>query len=215
MSKLLCGALCVVAVLLLTQTLAWSAVTISWTDVNGYHSQNLYWLPIDPGDPLYIFDTHTWVGTLNIEVDTFDPIALTVTGDYMGDDGFVYPHIWLRQNVLNSTPFDWTDFHLHVESGEFGWVEGYTNNWNINQPDFFNVVYEMPQGGTPVYHQGTTEKRTFKDGIFIFEEWDWVGPEAEMVITKWPTGIVPEAGGAAVLCGGLLGILGYARRRLR
>lgn len=206
MSKLVYSMALAALLVLGLQGLALSAVTVTWTDALGPQSANLVWVPISPGDPLYIFSSYAWYGNLNISYDHMAPIDFTFTGDYTGDDQSAYPYILLHENVHNLTQVNWTDFHLHVpeaDGDEFGWVQGFTTGWDVNQ-GLNDVSYTMGVGGSPV-HPG----ETFYDGVFIFDDYD---ATADLTLTKWPTPL-PEVGSAAVLLSGLGGLLAYVKRR--
>ncbi len=207
--SMICRALAVTFLLVLAQGLAWSAVSVSWVDATGPRSADLMWVPIDPGDPYYIFSPYAWFCDLTIYMNTMQPIAFSFTGDYTGEDMVAYPYVLMHENVHNWTTVNWTDFHIETSPmvpedwDEFGWASGGTTAWDLDQQLEY-VYYTMAEGGQPV-----RPGEIFYDGVFIFDDFDEV---ADLNIIKYPTPI-PEVGSAVVLLSGLAGMLGYIKRR--
>ena len=198
------------AALLLTacQGLAWSAVTVTWTDASGPRSQDLMWVNILPSDPLYAGEPYAWFGLLDIYMDHWSMMDFTFTGDYTGDDQTSYPLVLLQQRVHNQTQNNWTDFHIRVyqsDGAEFGYVQGRVNAWDVLMLSMQEYKFQMSDGGGPVY-----PGQIFEDGIYIYD--DFEDSTADFTLTKWYTPI-PEAGSAAVLLSGLVGMAAYLKRR--
>lgn len=209
LKSIICRALAVTFLFVLSQGLAWSAVTVTWTDAAGPQSVDLIPVNINPADPYYIFTDQAWYCHLFIHMNTMSPITFSFTGDYTQEDMVAYPYILMHETVYNETTVNWTDFHIEtspmdpMDWDEFGWASGLTTPWDIDQQLEY-VYFTMPVDGQPV-----RPGEIFYDGVFIFDDFDEV---ADLTIVKYPTPI-PEVGSAVVLLSGLAGMLGYIKRR--
>jgi len=194
--------------LALTQAVAWSAVSISWTDANGPQIVNLQYItnPEWSTDPLCVEPQFVWGGVLNINMTSFSTMTFTGTGNYIGDFGVAWPTVRLQQNVTNNSDKPWTDFHLGLgpTGNRFYKVWQFQQGWTFTK---LNYTCDFDCNGGPRVMPG----QLFVDGIYIKAKTD-AGGNGTFTLTKYPT-YVPEAGTAAVLFSGGLGLLSYRIRR--
>jgi len=169
---------------------------------------NPEWGPVDPDsqEPQFV-----WKGVLNINMVSFSAMTFTCTGNFLGDLGLAWP-VRLEQNVTNNTDKPWTDFHLALgpTGNRFYKASAWPANWNPYKAnytcDFSIVDLDGNVTGEPILRH-----EVFVDAVYIKAKTD-VNGNGTFTLTKNPT-YVPEAGTAAVLLSGGLGVLSYRIRR--
>jgi len=212
MQKISRGWLLVVALGLLLQAGAWSAVSVSWVD-GGQSTTTTVPLTLitNPDwhseDPLSQEPQFCWRGVLNINMVGFSPMTFVGTGNFVGNLGLTYP-VRLEQKVRNNTNEPWTDFHLDLTGGVLQKISGIPEGWSVDLWDSgCDLFWDEFTPGCPLINIGTD----LEDVVYINATTDSAG-NGTFNLDKYPT-YVPEAGTLAVLLSGGMGLLTYRIRR--
>jgi len=106
------------ALLMLSASWAWSAVTISWTDATGPQSVAL----TNITNPNWAHDLdnqeqqYCWSGAIDVAMATF-PIQFNVTGNFIGANGQLWNQVRMQLNVTNqipAAPQNWDKFYIEI-----------------------------------------------------------------------------------------------------
>lgn len=202
------------ALLVLSASVAWSAVTISWVDALGSHTQNLQNVAnpqYDPSNPMTLEDPYVWFGALNIEMSQA-PIQFNVTGNFIGEWGELWAQVRIEQHVKNLTPYPWDKFWIEIveEDGEVYTKAMLEQNWSLTT----NLLYaEFTSDGAQYDIQ---PGEVFDDTMHF---WAMVpNPmtgDGTLTFTKRPGYVIPEVGSLAVLLTGSAGLFAQIIRKRR
>ncbi|MFQ3549679.1 MAG: PEP-CTERM sorting domain-containing protein [Armatimonadota bacterium] len=206
------------AALILISTTALANPVVTWTDATGTHQVNLTAMPIDPGDPYYVFQAYGWFGDLYITIDdNVQQVEISASGSY-NYFGEVCYSVHLNQYVLNNSSYIWHTFRLDLDgipSGagnqSFYYVRNANNGtWDVDMDEDY-VVFSTDD--TQHY---ISPGQTFVDKISLLDPdnlWN-PDPNADFKITKTFEGeLVPEPATLAALSAGLTALAGFALRK--
>ncbi len=192
-------ALLTVLTLLLVQVVAMSAVTLTWAG----GSVDLT-LQANPDASHESWWPQVWYGELPMNMTDLSSVVITGSGNFNNTSGKVVNVVRLKQVVTNSTPYDWTDFHINLTNGTFYKKWLVQSGWNVNmtssQMDFYaHSGYETQPGSK------------FSDGIeFVVATGS--GGNGSFTLAKWPT-TLPEPASAMALLSGMAGLVAFAVKR--
>lgn len=199
------------ALMTLVASGAWSAVTISWTDALGPHTQNLANVdnPMAAPDPLNLEDPYVWYGVCNIAMSQA-PIQFTVTGNFVGELGEIWPQVRIAQHVTNLTGKPWSEFYINIanEDGEVYTKALIEQNWSFSN----DLLWAKFTADAPAYYLQPND--VFDDTMHFYAMVDPGTGDGTLTFTKHPT-MVPEVGGLAILLSGGLGLLPRVIRKRR
>lgn len=202
------------ALVMLSASWAWSAVTISWVDALGSHTQSLQNVAnpqYDPSDPLILEEPYVWFAALDIQMDQA-PIQFNVSGNFIGEWGELWAQVRIEQHVTNLTPYTWDKFFISIvdEDGEVYTKAMLEQNWNFVSDLFYveftssGVEYNIEPGDVfddTMHFWAMVPNPLIGDGTLTF--------------TKQPGYVIPEVGGLAVLLTGGAGVLSHIIRKRR
>ncbi len=235
------------------QIMSQGIVNVSWTDGLGTHVEQLSLIDnpmADPNNPLYsnLARKFIFYGEIDIYCSLPQDIVIDIVGDFSGSGVSIYDMTYydntteygiglawdviLRENMINQTGAEWTDFSVSVEE--------LTDDVPMADPTFSQIISWGVRDATPAQPADWTASVNLADAYYgptgasstetipyggssldpdFFDEMQ-IGTtidgfndyETGMRITKSFTP-VPEPGTAVALSGGLLGIVAMIRRR--
>lgn len=201
---------------LLAASAGWSAVTISWVDAMGPHSQSLANVPnpaYDPSDPLNAEAEYIWFGVVNVAMSANpNPIQFNVAGTFIGELGLLWDQVRIEQHVNNLTAYPWSEFYIDIVNGD---GEIYTKAMLEQNWSFSNTLEQVRfyADGPQYYIQpGQIFDDTMVYYAMISNPQTGAG---SLTFAKRPTVIIPEAGGIAILLTGGAGLASHLLRKRR
>lgn len=206
----------VAALLLFAASAAWSAVTISWVDALGPHSQSLSNVPnpaYNPSDPLNAEAEYIWFGVVNVAMSLNpNPIQFNVSGTFIGELGMLWDQVRIEQHVANQTPYPWSEFYIDIVNGD---GEIYTKAMLEQYWSFSNTLQQVRfHADAPQYY--IQPGQIFDDTMVYYAMIS--NPQTgagSLTFAKRPTMIIPEVGGIAILLTGGAGFASHLLRKRR
>lgn len=198
--------------MMLAATCAWSAASISWTDALGSHTVPLNCIDnpdYSSSEPFNIELPFIWSASINVTMDTLSPMQFSITGNFADNNGEIWDQVRLAELVVNKTTCNWSDFHMAAQNGngefynvfliEPGW------NWNSTGGNCDMAAADLQ------YYKAPTD--TFNYGVNIWADCDYNTGNGSITFLQYPTYPVPEPASSAVLLSGMMGLLGFIKKR--
>jgi hypothetical protein len=155
-----------------------------------------------------------------------EPFDLTLQLATFDDDpGNTWDQLYVTLNVVNDSPFDWSDFHVEFYDATFTQKLGLTllqvGVGSTTYPYFTNVVFDQSSnygdfGGAELHFSSTTNTQGIGESNQISFRWDWGNPLDAYAIgdtigIRLIATTVPEPAATALLLAGVAGLLFASR----